>query len=250
MFEEKTKFEKIVNSGEIGIIKLCGKHSISPWSLIYYCERTINNAIKLSSILNMCKLIISGIETDDLAVEIYPKDLIQIIAEEQYNQKYYKKYIEQEHDLENKIIKAGKKDTLKKFWHLFSRQRRPNVLVRENNKWFPIYESYHKTAIQIRNITVESPPTISFEGLGSTINDIRFGKQREIRAQITWANQEIAQSAKNTYQIVNSMEIINNPAIPKGFKMYAQEIYSRLIEKQKLLNDLIEIQNVHIDIKG
>jgi len=198
----------------------------------------------------MCKLIISGIETDDLAVEIYPKDIIQIFVDEQYNQEYNKKYIEQKHGFENNIIKAGKIDTLKKFWHLFSYQKRPNVLVRENNKWFPVYESHHKTAIQIRNITVESPPMISFEGLGSTINDIRFGKQREIRAQISWANQEIAQGAKNTYQILNSTEIINNPAIPNGFKMYAQEIYSRLIEKQKLLNDLIEIQNVHIDIKG
>ncbi|MDR1836393.1 MAG: hypothetical protein LBQ89_01925 [Treponema sp.] len=250
MFGERTEFEKIVNSGEIGIIKLCGKYSISPWSLIYYCERTINNAIKLSSIINMCKLIISGIKTDDLAVEIYPKDLIQIIVDDRYNQEYNKKYTEQEHDLERKIIKAGEIDTLKKFWHLFSCQRRPNVLVRENNKWFPIYESNHRTAIQIRNITVESPPTISFEGLGSTINDIRFGKQREVQAQISWANQEIAQSAKNIYQILNSMEILNNPDIPQGFKMYAKEIYSRLIEKQKLLNDSIGIQNVHIDIKG
>ena len=75
MLKERKIFEEIVNSGEIGTIKFYCTYDISPWTLIHFCERTISNAIKLTSIINICKLFINGIETDDLAIEERPKDL-------------------------------------------------------------------------------------------------------------------------------------------------------------------------------
>ena len=94
------------------------------------------------------------------------------------------------------------------------------------------------------------PPTISFDGLGETINDIRFGKERETRAQLSWKNKEIEQSVRNMEQICNSAKILNDPAVPHGFKMYAEVMYRRYMETQENLNDKMGFKNEHIDING
>lgn len=240
-----------INSGVIAKLTLNCQYNIPSWTLIQYCKNTIDNALKLTSIINMCKLIISGKTPNDFGVETYSKELYPIFDNDELHERnLVKKYIDRKHDLEKKLVLLEKIDSQEDFWRLIKNQKRPNVLVRENNGWFPIYQSEDKTAIQLRVIKVESPPKITLEGLGSVINDLRFGKQREIQTQISWANQQIAQSNLNIEQMLNSTIILNDPRVPDGFKEYAKILYNTLFEKQKELNDAIGIKTTHIDIKG
>jgi hypothetical protein len=235
-------FEEIVNSSKITTLTLYGKYSIPAWTLIQYCKDTINNAIKITSIVNMCKLIERGKAVYNFAVENHSKDLYQIVDtdDDSYNKEY--SY--------NNITESGRNtNTSYKFWYLIKKQERPNILVKENNRWFPIYESKYDTAFQIRKIIVESPPLISFEGLGETINALRYAADEEKRKEITWKNQQINQTAENIIKILNCEKIIHEYDIDDGFGLYAKEILNSVFEEQKLISDSIGIKTTRIDIK-
>ncbi|MDR1893308.1 MAG: hypothetical protein LBQ61_01280 [Spirochaetales bacterium] len=132
---------------------------------------------------------------------------------------------------------------------LIKSQERPNILVKDDDAWLPIYQENKRTTTRIKNISVNSPPLISLEGLGEAINDLRFGKEREIRTEINWQNQQIENAVNNVNKILDSSSKLNDPMIPDGIKAYANEIYNSLLIKQNNLNERIGLNNVIIEIQ-
>jgi hypothetical protein len=118
------------------------------------------------------------------------------------------------------------------------------------NAWLPIYQENKRTATYIKNISVNSPPVISLEGMGEVINDLRFGKEREIRTEIDWQNQQIGNAACNLSKILDSSAKLNDPMIPDWIKAYAKEIYASLLIKQQILNEKIGLGNAKIEIQA
>jgi hypothetical protein len=243
--------DEIIDSGNISSITLYGKYTIPAWTLIQYCRGTISNSMKLTSILNMYKLLINGKTSNDFAVEFTSKDLYPIIGDKELSNKLFtEKYFRDIDFLENKLMKIGKENSSHDFWYLIKHLERPNVLVKDNSGWPPIYKQENRTAIVLKNVIVESPPLVTFEGLGESINDLRFGKDREIRARINWENQQIRNAAENIEAIAKSSKILNDPNVPDGIKAYGNELYNFLMKKQSALNETIGIERVEIDIKA
>jgi len=244
--------EEVLNSGEICRLDLYGKYELPPWTITHYCHQTLINSLKMTTIINILKLFDAGKQSHDFLIEIKPKELYPEYDDLLKKAKKVVKYSEIENK-PNEIVYLFSKDTSPyDFWRLLKRQDRPNVLVRDENMWVPIYDQDYRTSIQLRSISVNSPPSFSFEGLGQTINDLRFGKDQENRNHINWQNEQIQNISNNVDNIVRNSATMNDPDVPEGIKAYASEIYSSLMHKQAELNDKIGLDRIElrsIDIK-
>jgi hypothetical protein len=240
---------EIINNGILANLTLFGKYDVPAWTLIQYCRHIINNSIKFTTIFNVYKLILSGESINNFAIEKYSKELYPIIGDYELSKKIFnEKYFQKNEYLEKNIVRLEREDTQKIFWNLIRNQERPSVLIKDGNGWLPIYQQENRTSIIIKNISVNSPPSISLEGLGETINDLRFGSDREIQMQIECTNKNILDATNNVTEILKSSKLLNDPLIPEGIKAYGNSIYQSLLEKQSILNEKIGIYKAKINI--
>jgi hypothetical protein len=244
--------DEMLNTAMVARISLYCKYEIPAWTLLQYCKKTLSTAIKCSTILNMLQLIKDGKSSTDFSIEISSKELYPIIGNiEKYNECFINKYFNYSEKWDRSLVKlSSSDDNPQRFWYLIRNQERPNVLVKDSDAWLPIYQENKRTTTYIKNISVNSPPMISLEGMGEVINDLRFGKEREIRTEIDWQNQQIGNAASNISKILDSSAKLNDPMVPEGIKAYAKEIYTSLLIKQQNLNEKIGLGNAKIEIQA
>jgi hypothetical protein len=244
--------DEVLDKAIVARISLYCKYEIPTWTLLQYCKKTLSTAIKFTTILNMLELIKNGKSSNDFAIEIGSKELYPVIGNiEKYKEYFINKYYKYSEKWERSLVKLLSKDNdSREFWHLISNQERPNVLVKDLSAWLPIYQENKRTATYIKSISVNSPPLISLEGMGEVINDLRFGKEREIRTEIDWQNKQISNAVANISKILDSSAKLNDPMIPDGIRAYAKEIYASLLIKQQNLNERVGLDSAKIEIQA
>jgi hypothetical protein len=135
-------------------------------------------------------------------------------------------------------------------WDRLKRHHRPLVLFSDRNQLWSLYEPLASYDLQLKKVTVASPPIITLEGAGSAILDLVYARRIESRRQHEWENAQIGQSAVNIARIAMASEIIENVQVPEGVKAYARQIVTDLLEKQARLNRKIgfDDHSVQIDV--
>ena len=143
-----------------------GKEDLPTWAIAHFLQQTEINYLKLILVERICELIANGLDPNSLIVATISADV------------FPKKAIEHG-DFEEFEILATKAESAKKFWNVISRHHRPVVFYRSGNNYIPIYETSDDNSLVIRNIGVNSPVNLTFEGAGSAISDLYYASDRE-----------------------------------------------------------------------
>jgi len=226
----------ITSIGDVKSLTLTCEKEIPAWSLAHYCRETISNGVKLTILHNMYNLLFK--KYFDFAIKPHTKELNPIISGGNYS----------------KNTDFNEKDLIRleyfpfDFWYNIKYFVIPDVLVKVDGKWLPIYQQHYRTAIVLKEVSVESPPLFNFQGLGEVIENIRFGADRENRNKIDWENKQIKNSLDNSEQFIKVSKMLNDPNIPDGCKYYLKDLYLSTLKKQFEVNNSIGITTKKIDI--
>ena len=218
---------------QICSITLKCSHELLPWSITHYCSTTISNFMKLNTLLSMVDYINQGIPLENFCIDIYPKNLYEFEMES-YSEEQIK---------DRRILFDTKSVDENKFWKYFYNKERPNVLVKIQNTWYPLYDDKSREAFKIKKIEVNSPAKFTFEGLGESINSLRFGKDREIR---NTRDSEIEQLGK----LIDIQTKLDNSSMLPEHKKVMQAKIDLILNNQKELNDktgISEVEIKHVD---
>ena len=206
------------------IVKFKGHDKLTSSAISHYIQQTDINYVKLMIVQKICTLIKDGIHPDAFVVASKSADLFNTQNPE-YN------------DFDDFTILATKEESAKKFWNTINRYHRPVVFYRKNNNYIPIFQYQDENRLIIRNLSVNSPVEFSLEGAGSSMVDLYYGSEREQRNRIQWENEQIGQVAQNINDIARASATINDPAVPSGVKLYAENILDQVMLRQKKLNE-------------
>lgn len=215
-------------------ISFQGKEGLPSWAITHYLQQTEINYLKLVLVERICELISNGLDPNRLVVatssaDIFPKKIVQ------YS------------DFEKFEILAEKGESAKKFWHVIARHHRPMVFYKEGNNFVPVYIPNDDNSLIIRNVGVNSPVNLSFEGAGGAITDIYYASEREQRQRKQWENEQLGQVVRNVDDIVRASTTANQPGVPEGVRAYAQAILEQAMKRQEKLNKDIGMSNARVD---
>lgn len=214
-------------------ISFQGKEGLPAWAITHYLQQTEINYQKFVLVERICELIANGLDPNSLVVATSSADV------------FPKKSFEYS-DFDDFKVLADKEDSAKKFWHVISRHHRPVVFYRDRGRFIPIFELNDDNSLIIRNVGVNSPVNISFEGAGGAISDIYYASERERRNRTQWENEQIGQTARNVEDIVRASSIANNMNVPEGVRIYANAILEQALKRQEKLNEEIGMSNARI----
>lgn len=224
---------EILNEGKLANITFYGKYDIPAWTLLHYCKITVNNCIKLTTILNMLKLIENGVDIENFAICTKSKDL------------YFHNNSHCHEPTEENLIRFTKKNG-REFLRILIYLERPDIFVNIQNIWLPIYQDMGRTSIRVRKISVESPATVNLIGnlgLAEILHELRFGKEINEREKKEWKNRQegIALDNANKYlkniqEYLKLTESLNNPNISSLQKRYIEQTLILFLNKQSKLN--------------
>ena len=208
-----------------------GKYNLPSWTLIHYCHETINTSIKLNIISLIVDLVKKGKKFSDFSIIPYSFDLYPNKTQKSFTEKQSKKFISIEED---SFIDC-------EFWRILKKVDRPYVLIKDEEKWEPLLDFEDNINLKIKSIIVNSPPKITFEGIGSTINDLRFGKEREVRTARESDLRQMSQAMDNFSKLLSITEQLENANISQGNKAYLRQLYANIVLKQIDLNERLGI---------
>ena len=208
-------------------ITLEGNEELLSWTISHYMHSIVSTYIKLTTISNIISFVNKGIELQDFIICKSPKDLYKA-GKENYS----------ENELENSYISFSEEND---FWDIFMKKNRPNVFVKINNFWKPVFSDNSNLSLQIRKIEINSPPKFTFEGLGESINALRFGKNIETRL-------EKKEEIKNLADLINIQTLLDNSKMTPEHKRKFQEKIDKLLDNQEELNKKAHICQATIDI--
>lgn len=218
-------------------ISFKGKENLPAWAINHFLQQTEINYQKFVLVQSICELIADGLDPNSFVVanssaEVFPKKAIE------YS------------DFDRFEILAEKAESAKKFWDIISRHHRPVVFYRKNGKYIPVYDPTGKNSFTIKNVSVNSPVNLSFEGAGGAISDIYYASEREQRNRTQWENEQIGQVARNVEDIARASSTVNNPNVSEGVQVYANAILEQALNRQEKLNREIGMENIRIDAQA
>lgn len=218
-------------------ISFQGKEDLPSWAITHYLQQTEINYLKLILVERICELISNGLDPNSLVVatssaDIFPKKTVQ------------------HSDFKNFEILAEKDESAKKFWHVIARHHRPMVFYKEGNNFVPVYIPNDDNSLIIRNVGVNSPVNLSFEGAGGAISDIYYASEREQRHRTQWEHEQVGQVARNVEDIVRASTTANQEGVPEGVRAYAQAILDQAMRRQEKLNVEIGMSNARVDTEA
>ncbi|MDD2368505.1 MAG: hypothetical protein PHQ90_04320 [Sulfuricurvum sp.] len=219
------------------LIKFKGHDKLSSSAISHYVQQTDINYVKLMIIQKICTLIKDGLDPDQLVVASKSADLFNT-TQTAYN------------DYDDFFILAKKGESAKDFWNVINRHYRPVVFYKQNNEYIPIFNYQDEDRLIIRNLSVNSPVNMSFEGAGSALADLYYAPEREQRNRIQWQNEQIGQVVSNINEIGKASSTINDPAVPEGVKRYAENILNQVMQRQEKLNAEIGLTDGRFQILG
>jgi hypothetical protein len=235
--ERKDSMTKLLEYN-IGEISLVGENTfeLPMWSINYYLQELCNNYSKLLIIQRICELSQQGacdkcFFVGKQSASLFPRGAISKSLSEN----------------STKYIILSEKDP-KEFWDAILSHSRPIVFYKHGTEILPLYDYKNKEAIKINKLTFNSPVNIDIQGAVNGLLDlIEAPKKHQIKEEEFEARQ-IGQLACNYSDIARAAQTINDPRTPEGIRHYANQGLYQLLEKQRKLNDKLEIRITRIDV--
>ena len=239
------------------------KEGIPTWAILHYLQQTEINYIKLASLesISLIAKTIDWTKSFSIAAESAPLySGIEWVGDDFSELIYFDKIVSKGDYFAGPMIDTGPRQRIignkgirapqspkDRFWNILSRHDRPVVFKEADGKSSPVYQAFGQDAFVIRKFEVNSPVQINLEGLGSVMSDLYYAGDRERRAKLTWASQQVGKAANNINDIVRASSTIANPDVPDGIRNYANIMLIQLLEKQERLNIELGIKPIGID---
>ncbi len=226
-------------SSYIDTISIIGNNSKEwpMWAINHFVDDFCCNYSKLLIIERICVLFTQGIDDDQLYVfsESMPmfsnSDTIIKLANNS-----------------DKMIEFSlKSQSPADFWNIITRYKRPMVYIKDNNEIRPIYDIDSDESIKIRRMSLNSPFEMDPHGVVNTIIDLVEAKPKYEMHKEEHAARQITELARGYENICRAARTINDPSVPLGVQVYANQGLEALLKKQAQLNKQLDIRIKHID---
>lgn len=220
----------------IAKLKFVGKEGLPVWAVTHFLEQTCLNHMKIIIIQKICELKAQGVSDSQISISANSADIFP-----------HNKFLDV--NFKNLVPFAEKQNNPKGFWYIVKNFKRPIVLLKSGNSQIPLYDYNDIEAAQIWSFKEQSPPEGIIRGAAGALIDLFYADEREERERQAYQNEQIAQSTKNLAEIARASEIINNPNVPSGVKIYAQQQLYAILNAQAKLNQKFGINQNQIDIE-
>ena len=225
---------------DIGYIEVVGINTeeMPMWTINHYFKVLCDNYVKLILLEKLCTLAQQGLHSSNIAISrgsvpIMPKG------------KNIERFLYNNENIVEYVVKNEQPD---KFWELFKRCERPMIYRRElDNSWTPLYDYFSDEAIKICRVAYNSPIETGIKGITSALIDLTTSNRRNRWEEEEHITRQIDNLANSYGSIVRATQIIEDERTPEGIKQYAREGLNYLMEKQRVMNERLDIRIRRID---
>jgi len=224
------------------------ENEVYPWAIGEYIEKFSTTYLKLETLRTILQLYQGNSQIDD---SVFIKTMnIKMFKSAKYSPEFVtatqSSIISYEEIKRDKYFLFGKSESPEMFWNIFEKNTRPDVYIREDDKYLPIMQ-IPSSVLKFNKIEVKSPPLFDLSGAGSTIVDVFYAGEREDRKRVEFQNHMVDQSLSNLNGIIRTEQAIEEATISPGLKAYAKQQLDLLMEKQRIINTQIGAKELQID---
>lgn len=224
----------------LGTISIYGADidNLPMWSINRYSEEFCNNYIKIMTVRRICKLMHEG--ASDMNFFVAKKS--ETLFPSELNEVFFS------HDYGKYIRLATKGDNPDEFWRIIRDYIRPVVFYTGGNNPQKLVDYKDETAIKIKNLSYNSPPSWDIQGSINGLLDLANVKNKREMEEETHISNQIANAIENTERYVRTAQIVNDPMTPEGVKKYANVLLDDLMSKQGKLNEKLGVRIKRIEV--
>ena len=213
------------------------------WVINYYIKSTCDNYAKLVYILNIIDIFSNGesdivdigISTGSVPVDKDGKDFENKLIDYVKNSRVGEN--KEKYCLMNHIPKEGEKD----FWYYFSTCERPICFaITKEDEVILLYNPRGDEGIKVCDISYHSPIDIALNGIGECIEHLvnaGFQTRNDERLRDEHEARMVTQTMQTIKEAIDVQNKLQNANLPESHKVYLQNMYNALMEKQEKLND-------------
>jgi hypothetical protein len=224
----------------------------SPWAISHFIAVTSSVYLKMASIHIMADILQGTGRIAQFALYTESMELFPELGQPEFNmlESDSSPNKADENTFSGQYVPYGKAASSEvTFWSKFKRLERPSVVWRSaRGDLVPLYETSERYDFKLRKIISNSPASISFEGFGQSINDLRFGARREHRDSIEFQNNQVGTVAENLIRPTHLSRLLEAPGVPEGFRSYAKTMYAQLLDKQRDICGKIGVDDIQVDM--
>jgi hypothetical protein len=165
-----------------------------------------------------------------------------------FDQTYINVLIDEKIEIDNKIMKNDKNKLSSNLYERIIRTKHPRLVYEKNNLFYDLIDDYSEDELVLKELKVNSPPLISFDGVDKILKQVVYGDNIERREQEIHEGKVVQQTLDNMERYISLSERLDNSQISNEHKAYIREVLKSTEAKQKRLVDEIEYQR--IDFKG
>jgi hypothetical protein len=208
----------------IGILDFKAETEAPIWFINHFLEITSSNYLKVFSLREICKRFQHGAEDNDFVIAGHSFELLP----------------DSEHpvaDWGTVIALESKGHSAANFWRLFKNLHRPVILFKDK----PLFDPHSESALQLKELTLNSPLSVSLQGAVGALIDVITGKvfaQRD--------SERITISIQNVREIVETSRLIEDPDTPAGVQDFARDQLEALMNKQHRINQKLGVRQARI----
>jgi hypothetical protein len=226
---------------------ICEKN-VYPWAIGEYIEKFSTSYLKLETLRVIIGLYNENMIFDE-NVFIKNRNINIYNRIDKDNIKYSESYssiINISNERKNEYFLFGKYESPEMFWNIFENNSKPDVYIKDKNKYFPILEM-PESKLVFNKVEVNSPPLFEITGAVGSLIDLFYANEREDRKRIEFSNEMIGQSVENLEKIVRTNELIEKSSTSNGFKEYTSHQLAMLMEKQNIINQKLGVNLMKIN---
>lgn len=132
------------------------------------------------------------------------------------------------------------------FWYYFSNCERPVCFaITKDNEIFPLYNPRGQEGIKVCDISYHCPIDIGIEGIGGFIKHLtnaRMQYNNNQREEREHQARMINQGMQTLQEEIKVQTLLSQAKLPEHIKVYMQNKYNALMDKQAKLNEQIGIK--------
>lgn len=200
------------------------------WSVNHFLDQTSSNYLKIVTLRELCALFQEGAEDSNFRIAAESFELFPERRDYEGS--------------ENLIHLASKGESAESFWYHFRHLHRPVVLVRRRGEFYPLFDFKSDQALNLRNLSKNSPWDFDFEGKIAALFDLFSGRTFARRQ-----NEDLSKALHNVRDIVETSRIVEEANIPQGVREFASHQLEAIMNKQHKINRRLGIKPRYFEVK-